>query len=140
MSDVSAETKLSELSAKVDDMVLGLKWMFALLIILISIPNIQIALTISWFAKVFVEALPGQALPLLTSALITFSTFFCFLAFVWPILGLLNVFYGKSPRIWMIWSAFILFIIGFQLVLTYMGCFMPLFSGIVAPEGEGSAK
>jgi hypothetical protein len=121
-------------------MVLGLKWMFALLIILISIPNIQIALTISWFAKVFVEVLPGQPLPLLTSTLITFSTFFCLLAFVWPILGLLNVFYGKSPRIWMIWSAFILFIIGFQLVLTYMGCFMPLFSGIVAPEGEGSAK
>jgi len=136
MNDSVTEPSISQLSAKIDNMVLGLKWMFALLIILISIPNIQIALSISWFAKVFVEALPGQPLPLLTSALITCSTFFCLIAFVLPILGLLNVFYGKSPRIWMIWSAFILFIIGFQLVLTYMGCF----SGIVAPEGEGSAK
>ena len=136
MYEPDSQDSSQQVSAKIDEIILGLKWMFVLLIVLISIPNIQIALSISWFAKGFAEALPGMMLPLVTSTLITLPTFFCLLAFVWPILGLLNLFYSKRLQFWMIGSVIILFMIGLQLDLTYMGCFTPFFSGMVAPESS----
>ena len=76
MNEPDSQDSSQQVSAKIDEIILGLKWMFVLLIVLISIPNIQIALSISWFAKGFAEALPGMMLPLVTSTLITLPTFF----------------------------------------------------------------
>jgi uncharacterized membrane protein len=126
MSDVIAEPKIDELSAKVDDMVLGLKWMFSLLLIVISIPNFFASLAIHHFTEIFREALPGKPLPLLTVAVISHPTFHHLLALVCPVVGILNIIYSKRIRNWVIGTALIAFFIGLQLCLTQMALFMPM--------------
>jgi len=91
MSDVSAETKLSELSAKVDDMVLGLKWMFSLFLLFLSIPNFCVSLSIFHFSQIFQNALPGMPLPFLTVAIISHRIIHHLLCLIWPLAGVLNI-------------------------------------------------
>jgi hypothetical protein len=126
MSDVSVEAKIGELSAKVDDTVLGLKWMFSLLLIVISIPNFFASLAIHHFAEIFRDALPGKPLPLLTVAVISNPIFLHLLALVWPLVGILNIVYSKRIRNWAIGTALIAFFIVLQLYLTQMALFMPM--------------
>ena len=117
-------------------MVIGLKWMFVLLILLFSVPNFATSLMIPKFNQIFQDALPGKPLPLLTIALTHFSTFFTVLTVALPVLGILNICYGKKLRAWVIGSVVILLFIGLQVVFTWIGCITPM---IDMPTGVSDA-
>ena len=127
MNEIASQPSTSQLSAKIDDIVAGLKWMFSLLILFLSIPNFCSAMAIGRFALIFREhALPGKPLPFLTSFIINYSILLHALVFVWPAIGILNIIYGKHLKFWMIGTAAIVFFIGLQIFLTWVGCFLPM--------------
>jgi type II secretory pathway component PulF len=120
------DPSISQLSAKIDDVILGIKWMFSLFLLVISIPNSFASLSIHHFAEIFRDALPGKPLPLLTVAVISHSTFLNLLALTLPVVGILTIIYSKRVRNWAIGATVIAFFIGLQLCLTQMALFMPL--------------
>ena len=91
MSNSTPESTISQLSAKIDDMALGLKWMFALFLIVLSVPNLCVSLSIPHFSEIFQDVLPG-----------------------------------KRIRYWTFGTAIIAFIIGAQLLVTWVSLFLPM--------------
>jgi glucose uptake protein GlcU len=128
MSTPAREQSISQLSARVDEVLVGLKWASASLVLLLSIPNICAAQAIVSFQEIFQDALPGRPFPILTMVVLTHRTLLQGLTFVWPILGLLNVYYGRRPRSWIIGAAVILLVIGLQLLLTQRALLPPISS------------
>jgi len=119
------DPSISQLSAKIDDVILGIKWMFSLVIVSSSIPNFCTSLPIGIFAELFRDALPGKPLPLLTLAVIHSSTFLLILTLVWPVIGVLSILYSKRVSVWMISSFVIICLIGLQIFFTWVACFLP---------------
>jgi hypothetical protein len=127
MNEPATESSIQEISAKVDAVLLGLRYLFLSLIALASILNLWAAISIKTFAEIFRDALPGKPLPLLSSFVVHGSSFLVLLAFVWPVIGLFTHKVGKKPIVWIMISVAILFLIGVQIILTWIGCFTPMF-------------
>ena len=119
------DPSISQLSAKINDVILGIKWMFSLVILFSSIPNFCTSLPIGIFAELFRYSLPGKPLPLLTLAVIHYSTFLLILTLVWPVIGILNIFYSRRASVWMVSSSVIICLIGLQIFFTWVACFLP---------------
>jgi len=96
MSNVSVETRISELSAKVDSLILVHKISAFALLLLSSLINIGETLSIIVFRRIFATDFPGQALPYVTLFLLQFQGVATGLAFLWPVLGLLSIFIFKT--------------------------------------------
>ena len=139
MNDPAPEPSIAQLSAKIDDAILGLKWMFSLLILLVAIPNILLSLSIDHFAQIFADALPGKPLPLLTVAIIHTSIFLRILALAWPVLGILSIVYGTRVRNWIIVSTVAFFLIALQMSLTWLACFIPM-GGLITGMSDTVGK
>ena len=120
------EPSISQLSAKIDDVVLGIKWFFSLFLLVISIPNIIATFSIHHFDEIFRDALPGKPLPLLTVAVITFPNLHHLLALILPFVGIIMIIYLRRIRTWAIGAAIIAFLIGLQICLTQMAFIMPM--------------
>jgi len=139
MNAAATEPSVSQLSARIDDVILGMKWMFALFLIVISVPNLIAALTIPRFAMIFQDALPGKPLPLLTLFMIAHSGLLQLLALAWPIAGVTFIFREKRVRVWTVAAALIAGGIGLQLLLTQTALFMPMV-GLITGMSNGPAN
>ena len=133
------EPSISQLSAKIDDVVLGIKWFFSLFLLVISIPNIIATFSIHHFDEIFRDALPGKPLPLLTIAVISHATLLHLIALVLPIVGILMIIYSKGIRTWAIGAAVIAFFISLQLFLTQTALIMPM-ADLMEGMSDTSAK
>ena len=137
MNDPAPEPSIAQLNGKIDDVVLGFRWMLAGFLLLISIPNICLSLTIEHFAQILREELPGKSLTLLTMTMMSCPAFLRVLTVVWPVLGILNLCYAKQIRNWAIGSAILAFLIGLQSVLTWMVCILPMGTLLVGTPDTG---
>ena len=138
MNDPAPEPSIAQLTAKIENAVLGFRWMLAGFLILISIPNICLSLVIEPFVQIFRDASSGRPLTLLTMILFNNAAFLRVLTVVWPALGVLNLHYAKYLRNWAVGSAILSSLIGLQAVLTWMACIHPLRDFIVGmPDTTG---
>lgn len=126
MTDVSTETKISELSAKVDSLIRGCKAGMIALLVLFSLFNVGDTLAISHFRQIFADALSGRTLPALTSFFLIHQTLLTGLALLWPTLGLLSVFFFKKIFTAMAATSCLLVLILLQLALNWIALFTPL--------------
>ena len=126
MGESNSQPSNAELLARINGLLIGLKWMVAFLMILGSLLNFFATYKISYFEQLITNTLPGRALPDLTLWLINNSRVLLYLTVFWPIVGVLLLAFPKSPRIWMIGMGCVLFFIGLQIALTCIGCFSPL--------------
>lgn len=69
-------------------------------------------------------------MPLLTVLIIKNSFLLIILTFIWPLVGILNIVFGTKPLVWMVGAAVIMFLIGLQLILIWIGCAAPMFDFI----------
>jgi hypothetical protein len=127
MNALPDDSSAAELSAKINDLIVGLKSMLALLLVVISLPNILAALAIYHFDQIYQESLPGQTLPALTSFLLAHHQAIEVLSFLWPIGGLLLVTLGKRIRIWVLGGVLLILAVGLQFAVTEYAMITPLF-------------
>jgi len=121
------EAKVGELSAKVDAVALGYKIGALSLLILFSIVNLGDAFSIAKFQQIYREALPGKPVPLLTEGILQFQALLICLVFIWPILGTAATFTIKRfPMLAIVLTA-LLSLVALQIVLTWLGLFLPMF-------------
>ena len=137
MNDLAPEPSISQLTAKIDDVVLGFRWMLACFLILLSIGNICLSLVIESSVQMFRNESSGRPLSFLTMTLFNHAALLRVLTVVWPTLGILNLHYAKHIRNWAIGSAILVSLIGLQAILTWMACIHPLGGFIVGMPDAG---
>ena len=133
MSALETEPSVRQLAKSVDELVSGMKWLLEALLLLASIPNFFVALSIPHYRQIFQDALPGKPLPLMTEILINHPIFFLLLTLALPIAGVVIISRGKRVRNWAIAGTLLIRAVGAQLALTQFAMFAPmtdLFTGM----------
>ena len=131
MNEPDSQASLQHLSEKIDALVLGIKYLLLILIILASLLNFWMARSIGTFAQIFTHVLPGEPLPLISYWVVRCATPLTLVTLVLPLLAFFVLAKVEKPVVWVTISMVILFIIGLQFYLTWIGCFTPLLSGVV---------
>jgi hypothetical protein len=129
MSDLTSESKLNEISAKVDSLVQAYKFGALGLLVIFSLVNVIDTFAISYFRNLFRDALgPDHPLPFLTHLFLDFQALATCLAVLWPILGFLVAFKSKqiSPSLFIPTGMLVIVIV--QIVLTWIGLLTPMFA------------
>ena len=139
MSDSKPEPTVAELAQNVGELVSGMKWLLEALLLLASIPNFFVTLSIPRYRQIFQDALPGKPLPLMTEILINHPTFFLLLTLALPIAGVVIISRGKRARNWVAAGTLLILAVGAQLALTQFAMFAPmtdLFTGMSDQGGH----
>ena len=136
MSATAPEPLVAQLSEKVDEVVFALKCLFALALIVLSVPNFCVSMGISKFQRIFQDALPGKPLPLLTLSVINHPLLHHIVVLVLPLIGILVLVQARRIRTCTIVTAVLVCVIGAQLFLTWIAMFMPMI-GLVTGMSNG---
>lgn len=133
MIDSKPEPTVAELAQNVGELISGMKWLLEALLLLASIPNFFVTLSIPRYRQIFADALPGKPLPLLTEILINHPFLFLLLTMALPIAGVVVISRSKRIRNWTIAGTLLILAVGAQLALTQFAMFAPmtdLFTGM----------
>ena len=139
MSETPSEPTIAQLAQNVGELVAGMKWLLEALLLLASIPNFFVTLSIPHYRQIFADALPGKPLPFMTEILINHPTFFLLLTLALPIAGVAIISRGKRVRNWAIAGTLLILSVGAQLALTQFAMFAPmtdLFTGVSDQGGH----
>jgi hypothetical protein len=118
MSTTTPLPTVERLTARVDDLVAGTKWMFGLLLIVLSVPNLLTSLSIHRVQEIFQNTLPGKPLPELTLAVVMHPGLCQLLAVAWPVAAFITIVPSERVRIWTRAGALIGLAIGLQFATT----------------------
>jgi hypothetical protein len=89
----SQESELvAQLCKKVQDLFFGLKLISFIFLLVASLGAIYGAFSIPHFQRIYYDALPGNALPAVTLAVIWAQKFLIITSFVFPLIGILALF------------------------------------------------
>jgi hypothetical protein len=89
MTEIPSDSKLGELSAKVDSLVLGYKVTALSILIILSLIDLIQNLTIGQLRISFENALPGKPLPSATNFVLNYEFQLIWISLLWPVLGIL---------------------------------------------------
>jgi hypothetical protein len=131
MSNFAPKPEEDEIAAKFTDLAVGLKGLFGLVLLILSIPNIIAARSIPVFQSIFQDALPGKPLPAVTLAVIGHPGLLEILAVALPIAAMIVIVPGEHVRLWVAIGTLIGLAIGLQVMLTTFALYIPMLTIIV---------
>jgi hypothetical protein len=126
MSGAAPESAVAQLNAKVDEVIFALKGLLALALVVLSVPNLCVSLSISKFQEIFQDALPGKPLPLLTLSIIHHPLLHHIVVLLLPMAGIIVLAQKRRIRTCTIVTAVLVCVIGAQLFLTWLALFLPI--------------
>jgi len=128
MSESHTESRLLELSVKIDALVTTYKVVMASLLVFLSFLNFAETFAIPKFWRIFRDAMPDQPLPLLTTAVLESHGILPFLAVLWPAVGLFVIFMSKQISTSVYVPVCMLIVTAVQLATTWLALFLPMIS------------
>jgi len=96
MSGSDLDPKLAQLSARVEALFLGLKVFLLLFLILTTVGDFAAIASIEKYRQLFIQTLPGKALPDLTLVVLKTVPILHLVAFLWPLIGVVALFIRKN--------------------------------------------
>jgi hypothetical protein len=125
MSEIDAE-KLSAPSKKVDSMILSYKITGLVFLIFVSIPNMGISITISWYEHLFRGVLgPDAPFPNLTLLVFKNKIALPIAALLWPVLGGFAVYWQRKTSHLTFTLLLLVAIVSFQIASTWFALWLP---------------
>jgi hypothetical protein len=125
MSDPASDSTVARLSAQIEDVSRAFRRILGCSLILMSVPNFVLSLSTFYLAQVLQGELPGKPQPPITEAIMSHPFFILSLAFVWPILGALNLSGAKRIKCWSAGTVILWLAIGIQILCISFAWMLP---------------